>query len=179
MNKMIENYKCLPKNLTFSNIDLFNTKFCENSSFEKSLKSKCNKDCYLSCEESFFSTDSKPSERHKPRRTIVPLDEKYITYIYKELMTITHFLTAIGGLLGLWNNLSVYDLQVFLIDFTKKFVDSALIYKFSIYLFSLKWFRLSRTITKLFLNFVLKRVNIKVRVSKFKKALMRKSSARN
>jgi len=161
MKKFIGNYKCVPKGLgylTFSNIDLLNTKFCENSSFERSLKSECSKDCHLSCEESFFSAiDSFETP-------LMPSDEKYITY---ELMAITQFLTAIRGLLGLWNNLSVYDLQLFIIDFWNKFIDSTLVNRFSIYVFSLKWFRLSRVVTKVFLNFLVEKINMKVRISKF------------
>jgi len=165
INKSIKNKGCVPKNfeyLTFSNIDLWNAKFCENSSFENNLKTECKNDCHLACEESLFNIES--NKEH-----LSPSKQRYITYVDKELMTITYYLSTIGGLLGLWNNLSIYDLQVFLTHFLRKFLDSAIIQRLSIYIFSIKWFRLSRAKSELFFNFLVQKVKFKVRILMFQR----------
>jgi hypothetical protein len=67
-------------------------------------------------------------------------------------------MSSIGGLLGLWNNVSVYDLQLIIIKICGKIFKLKLITKLSKYFFSakiLKSFDLIR-------SFVIK-INLKVK----------------
>jgi hypothetical protein len=38
-------------------------------------------------------------------------------------MTFIYFITSIGGLLGLWNNISIYDLQLILMKISTKIIN--------------------------------------------------------
>ena len=56
-------------------------------------------------------------------------------------MTFIYFMSSIGGLLGLWNNVSVYDLQLIIIQICGKIFKLKLITKLSKYFFSPKILR--------------------------------------
>jgi hypothetical protein len=67
-------------------------------------------------------------------------------------------MSSIGGLLGLWNNVSVYDLQLIIIKICGKIFKLKLITKLSEYIFSEKIIKLLDLIQ----SFVLK-INMKVK----------------
>ncbi len=73
-------------------------------------------------------------------------------------MTFIYFMSSIGGLLGLWNNVSVYDLQLIIIKICGKIFKLKLITKLSEYIFSEKIIKLLDLIQ----SFVLK-INMKVK----------------
>ncbi len=50
-------------------------------------------------------------------------------------MTTIYFMSSIGGLLGLWDNVSVYDLQLIIIKICGKIFKLKLITKLSEYFF--------------------------------------------
>ncbi len=55
-------------------------------------------------------------------------------------MTFIYFMSSVGGLLGLWNNISVYDLQLIIMKVCGKIFKLKLIAKLSKYFFSTKIF---------------------------------------
>jgi hypothetical protein len=73
-------------------------------------------------------------------------------------MTFIYFMSSIGGLLGLWNNVSVYDLQLIIIQICGKIFKFKLMTKLSKYFFSLKILKLFDLIR----SFVIK-INLKVK----------------
>ncbi len=73
-------------------------------------------------------------------------------------MTFIYFLSSIGGLLGLWNNVSVYDLQLIIIKICGKIFKLKLMTKLSKYIFSAKFLKSFDLIR----SFVIK-INLKVK----------------
>jgi hypothetical protein len=63
-------------------------------------------------------------------------------------MTFIYFITSIGGLLELWNNISIYDLQLILMKISTKIINSKVMKKLWMLLNStkisklLKWIRI-------------------------------------
>jgi hypothetical protein len=80
-----------------------------------SFNSKCSKVCKTSCEESNFYA------RPLSKKVILRLKQKYTTYVNDPLMSFTAFLSTTGGLLGLWNNVSINDMQTLLLSLANKF----------------------------------------------------------
>jgi hypothetical protein len=63
--------------------------------------------------------------------SIEPIDENYVIYINKKYMTFINFIISFGGLLGLWNNISIYDLQLYLLKTFGNLIDLKIIKKLS------------------------------------------------
>jgi len=125
INKIVKKYNCIPENMLqiltlFDNISL-NAMFCSEVKvqfFEE--ETDCRENCLKPCEESLFKIDSaRPHDEME--QTISPNAEKYVIYINKIYMTFINFMISFGGLLGLWNNVSIYDLQLRLLKFVEVF----------------------------------------------------------
>jgi hypothetical protein len=105
INKILKKYNCIPKEseniLTFYDNISLNSKFCDNNSLENLSQKECIDKCLKPCEEILFISN--------------PFKTRDLDYVNNIYMTFIYFMTSIGGLLGLWNNLSVYDLQLILI----------------------------------------------------------------
>ncbi len=69
---------------------------------------------------SVISKNSNFHKRQSVENDIRPPKHKYITYVKDLPMTFAVFLSTTGGLLSLWNNLSINDLQVLLLNLVKK-----------------------------------------------------------
>jgi hypothetical protein len=114
----------------FDNISL-NAMFCSEvkvAFFEE--ETDCRQNCLKSCEQSFFKTEQ--IIYHKGEKLIIkPSVEKYVIYINKIYMTFINFMISFGGLLGLWNNVSIYDLQLRLLKFVEVFIDYKIMKIFS------------------------------------------------
>jgi hypothetical protein len=122
--------------------------FCVDNNFEDFIEDDCSDRCLKPCEESFFTSNS----------YCAFYEAKHIIYINNIYMTFIYFMSSIGGLLGLWNNVSVYDLQLIIIKICGKIFKLKLIRKLSKYFFLakiLKSFDLIR-------RFVIK-INMKVK----------------
>jgi hypothetical protein len=146
--KKILKYNCIPREsvnvLTlYDNMTLDST-FCVDNNFEDFSEDDCSDRCLKPCEESFFSSN--------PYTAFY--EAKHIIYINKIYMTFIYFMSSIGVLLGLWNNVSFYDLQLIIIKIFGKIFKLKLITKLSKYFFTakiLKSFDLIR-------NFVIKSI---------------------
>jgi hypothetical protein len=155
--KILKKYDCIPREsanvLTlYENMTLDST-FCVNKNFEDFSEDECSDRCLKNCEEILFI--SLQSSSHENR---ISYESKHIIYINNIYMTFICFVSSIGGLLGLWNNISVYDLQLVIIKICGKIFKLKLITKLLKYFFSakiLKSFDLIRT-------FVIK-INLKVK----------------
>jgi hypothetical protein len=155
--KILNKYDCIPRDsanvLTlYDNITLDST-FCVDNNFENFSEDDCSDRCLKPCEEIIFT--SYQTELNIPLGDFVTKSFIYINKIY---MTFIYFISSIGGLLGLWNNVSVYDLQLIIMKICGKIFKLKLIRKLSKYIFSaniLKSFDLIR-------SFVIK-INLKVK----------------
>jgi hypothetical protein len=152
----LKKYDCIPREsinvLThYDNMTLDST-FCEDNNFENFSENDCSDRCLKACEEFIFTTIQAQREQ------ITEHETHYVIYMNNIYMTFIYFMSSIGGLLGLWNNVSVYDLQLIIIKICGKIFELKLIRNFSKYFFStkiLKSFDLIR-------SFVIK-VNLKVK----------------
>jgi hypothetical protein len=101
-----------------------NSTFCSAKSFEFFEEEKdCKNKCLKPCKESFFTIESKEVVgRYDDRYEDLyrPNEEKYVIYINTIYMTFTNFMISFGGLLGLWNNVSIYDLAQYLMKHFRK-----------------------------------------------------------
>jgi hypothetical protein len=130
-----------------------NSTFCVDNNFEDFSEDDCSHRCLKPCEEIIYTSLKKLSNQIQYMRLI-----ELITYKNKIYMTLFSFMSSIGGLLGLWNNVSVYDLQLIIIEICEKIFKLKLITNLSKYFFSakiLKSFDLIR-------SFVIK-INLKVK----------------
>jgi hypothetical protein len=126
--------------------------FCVDNNFEDFSEEDCSDQCLKPCEEIFFISFQKQVNK------LVANELQDIIYTNNIYMTFIYFMSSIGGLLGLWNNVSFYDLQLIIIKICGKIFELKLIRKLSKYLFSakiLKSFDLIR-------SFVIK-INLKVK----------------
>jgi hypothetical protein len=126
--------------------------FCVDNNFEDFSEDNCKDRCLKPCEELFFTSFQTQSHKY------VDYEAKNIIYANNICMTFINFMSSIGGLLGFWNNVSVYDLQLIIIKIFGKIFKLKLITKLSKYIFSakiLKSFDLIR-------SFVIK-INLKVK----------------
>jgi hypothetical protein len=124
-----------------------------NNNFEDFSENDCSDRCLKPCEEIFFT-----SFQIKSYRPLLDFDAKDIIYINNIYMTFIYFMSSIGGLLGLWNNLSLYDLQLIIVNLCRKIFKLKPIRNLSKYFFSpkiLKSFGLIR-------RFIIK-INLKVK----------------
>jgi len=124
--------------------------FCVDNNFEDFSEDDCSDRCLKPCEEIFFTTFMS--------KDIILYESKHIIYINKIYMTFIYFMSSIGGLLGLWNNVSVYDLQLIIIKICGKVFELKLITILSKYFFSPKILK----IFDLIRSFVMK-INLKVK----------------
>jgi hypothetical protein len=154
--KILKKYDCIPREsisvLTlYDNMTLDST-FCVDNNFEDFSEDDCSDRCLKPCKEILFTSFNRQSDEITYDFEINSI---YINEIY---MTFTYFLSSIGGLLGLWNNISVYDLELIIIKICGQIFKFKLITKLSKYIFStkiLKPFDLIR-------SFVMK-INLKVK----------------
>ncbi len=122
INKILKKFDCIPVNLLqsltlFENISL-NSTFCSGKSFEFfEEENDCRNKCLKPCRESFFTIES-----YLIKGFYNPNEEKYIIYINTIYMTFNNFMISFGGLLGLWNNVSIYDLEQYLLKFFGNFI---------------------------------------------------------
>jgi hypothetical protein len=152
--KILKKYDCIPREsvnvLTlYDNMTLDST-FCVDNNYEDFSEDDCRDRCLMPCEELFFTTYQTSNFGYFKRQKIIYINKIYMTFVY--------FMSSIGGLLGLWNNVSVYDLQLIIIRICGKIFKLKLITKLSKYFFSpkiLKSFDLIR-------SFVIK-LNLKVK----------------
>jgi hypothetical protein len=155
--KISKSYDCIPREsvnvLTlYDNMTLDST-FCVDNNFEDFSEDDCSDRCLKPCEEIIFTSYQTPSN--------IPLGDfvtKSFIYENKTYMTFIYFMSSIGGLLGLWNNVSVYELQLIIIKICGKIFKLKLITKLSIYIFSAKILKSFDFIR----NFVIK-INLKVK----------------
>jgi hypothetical protein len=103
-----------------------------NNNFEDFSEDDCSDRCLKPCEESFYTTFQRKDNKY------IEYEPKHIIYINKIYMTFIYFMSSIGGLLGLWNNISIYDLQLIIIKICAKIFKFKLIINLSQYFFSLK-----------------------------------------
>jgi hypothetical protein len=134
--KILKKYNCIPREsvsvLTlYDNMTLDST-FCVNNHFEDFSEDDCSDRCLKPCEEMFFSSFQTQSNQ------LVGYEAKHIIYINNIYMTFVYFISSIGGLFGLWNNVSVYDLQLIVIKVYGKTFKLKIITKLSKYFFSPK-----------------------------------------
>jgi hypothetical protein len=98
-------------------------------------------------------------------------EAKDIVYINK--IYVTHLFHVIErGLLRLWNNVSVYDLQLIIIKICEKIFKLKLVTKLSKYFFSQKILKLFDFIGSFFMKINLKVKNIYLRKFYFKLILL-------
>jgi len=103
----VDEFGCVP--LIFNKITLSesiskNLQICNFSQITSLTEEKCKKQCLIACEETIFNRFLSGSNE------ITPIEEKFISFTYEPKMTIMHFLSTIGGLIGLWCNISLYSL---------------------------------------------------------------------
>jgi hypothetical protein len=160
--KILKKYDCIPREsisvLTlYDNMTLDST-FCVDKNFEDFSEDDCSDRCLKPCKEIIFASFQSLSNRRP-----ADYEAKNIIYINKIYMTFIYFMSSIGGLLGLWNNVSVYDLQLIVIKICGKIFKLKLITKLSKYICSakiLKSFDLIRSfVTKI--NFKVKKYLLK------------------
>jgi hypothetical protein len=157
LKNFLKRYDCIPREsvnvLTLYDNMTLNSTFCVDNNFEDFSEDNCSDRCLKPCEELFFKSFQIQSNRllgNEKANYIIYMNNIYMTYIY--------FMSSIGGLLGLWNNVSVYDLQLIIIKISGKIFKLKLIRKLLKYIFSskiLKSFDLIR-------SFVMK-INLKVK----------------
>ncbi len=152
----LKKYDCIPRKsmnvLTlYDNMTLDST-FCVNNNFEDFSEDDCSDRCLKPCEEMFYSSFQTKSDEN------VVYDAKNIIYIHNIYMTFVYFMSSIGGLLGLWNYISVYDLQLIIIKICGKIFEFKLVIKLSKYIFSAKILKLFDLIR----SFAIK-INLKVK----------------
>jgi hypothetical protein len=136
LKKILKKYDCIPREsanvLTlYDNMTLDST-FCEDNSFEDFSDDDCSDRCLKPCEELIFTSFQASSRKYYGNIIII------FIYTNKIYMTFIYFMSSIGGLLGLWNNVSVYDLQLIIIKICGKIFKFKLITKLSKYIFSPK-----------------------------------------
>jgi hypothetical protein len=102
-----------------------------NNNFERFSENGCNDQCLKPCEEMFFTS-------FEAENNFGYYEDKYIIYINNIYMTFIYFLSLIGGLLGLWNNVSAYDLKLIIIKICAKIFELKIIKNSGNYLFSAK-----------------------------------------
>jgi hypothetical protein len=154
--KILKKYDCIPREsvniLTlYDNMTLDST-FCVDNNFEDFSEDDCSDRCLKPCEESFFTSFQSLSNQ------LVDYEAQDIIYIHNIYMTSIYFMSSIGGLLGLWNNVSVYDLQLIIIKICGKIFKLKLLRKLSKYFLSPKVLKLFDLIQ----SFVIK-INLKVK----------------
>jgi hypothetical protein len=131
INKILKKFDCIPINLLqfvtlFDSISL-NSTFCSGKNFEYFDEEKdCKNKCLKPCKESFFTIASKEDYGFYNQN-----EEKYIIYINTIYMTFINFIISFGGLLGLWNNVSFYDLEQYMLKLFGKFICFKIITNFS------------------------------------------------
>jgi hypothetical protein len=108
--KILKNYNCIPREsvnvLTlYDNMSLDST-FCVDNNFEDFSKDDCSDRCLKPCEEILLTS------LRSQKNQYIFYQVEHIIYINKIYMTFIYFISSIGGLLGLWNNVSFYDLQL-------------------------------------------------------------------
>jgi hypothetical protein len=133
--------------------------FCVDNNFEDFSEDDCSERCLKPCEESIFTSLETLSNLF-----VFDYEAKDIIYINNIYMTIIYFMSSIGGLFGLWNNVSVYDLQLIIIKICGKIFKLKLITKLSKYCFSTKILKSIDLIR----SFVIK-INLKVKKYLLKK----------
>jgi hypothetical protein len=140
LKKILKKYDCIPREsvnvLTlYDNMTLDST-FCMDNNFEGFNKDDCSNRCLKPCEEIFYTTYTRHKQQSEEH--LSDYEGRKIIYINNVYMTFIYFMSSIGGLLGLWNNLSVYDLQVIIIKICGKIFNLKLITKLSKYIISAK-----------------------------------------
>jgi hypothetical protein len=105
-----------------------------NNNFEDFSEDECSDRCLKPCVEVLLI-----SFQSQTQSNLIRISEtNRITYINNAYITFTYFMSAIGGLLGLWNNVSFNDLQLIFIKIYGKIFKLKLITKLSKYIFSTK-----------------------------------------
>jgi hypothetical protein len=132
VKNILKKYDCIPREsvnvLTlYDNMTLDST-FCMDNNFEGFSEDDCSDRCLKPCEELLYIATS----------FVADYIVKDIIYIHNTYMTFIYFMSSIGGLLGLWNNVSVYDLQLIIINICGKIFKLKLLIKLSKYSFSAK-----------------------------------------
>jgi hypothetical protein len=153
--KILKKYDCIPREsanvLTLYDNMTLNSTFCVDNSFEDLGQNDCSDGCLKPCKELLFiSFEASQVLHYNEGSDVIYINNPYMTFIY--------FMSTIGGLLGLWNNISIYDIQLIFIKICAKIFKSKLIKKL------LNYF-LCEKISKLFdliRSFVIK-INFKVK----------------
>ena len=125
--QILKKYDCIPREsvnvLTlYDNMTLDST-FCVDKNFDDFSEDDCSDRCPKPCEESFYISHVGP---HNFGQINLIKNQTYINEIY---MTFIVFMSSIGGLLGLWNNVSVYDLELIIIKYCGKIFKMKLLTK--------------------------------------------------
>jgi hypothetical protein len=137
LKKILKKYDCIPREsinvLTLYDNMTLDSNFCVDNNFEDFSEDDCSDRCLKPCEELFFTSFMIQSNHLLSDHlayNIIYINNIYMTFIY--------FMSSIGGLLGLWNNVSVYDLQLIVINICGKIFELKLIRKLLKYIFSAK-----------------------------------------
>jgi hypothetical protein len=155
--KILKRYGCIPREsanvLTLYDNMTLNLTFCVDNNFEDFNGDDCSDRCLKPCEEIIFRSfeiHSNEAMNYHHKRHIIYINKIYMTFIF--------FMSSIGGLLGLWNNVSIYDLQLIILKVFGKIFKLKLLTKLPKYFFSAKIL----TSFDLIRSFVVK-INLKVK----------------
>ncbi len=111
---------------SFDNISL-NSTFCSGKNFEFFDEDRdCRNNCLRPCKESLFTIESKGAQG-----LYNPIEEKYVIYKNTIYMTFTNLMISFGGLFGLWNIFSIYDLVQYLLKLFGEFIYFKIMTNFS------------------------------------------------
>jgi hypothetical protein len=159
INEILMKYNCIPRDslniLTFYDNLTINSSFCYNNIHKNLSEKECSDKCPKPCEELVFIAN--PIGHHHSKEDY----GDHIAYINNVNMTFIYFITSIGGLLGLWNNISIYHLQLILMKISTKIINSKVMKKLWMLLNStkisklLKWIRIFVTKFNFKVNFSL------------------------
>jgi hypothetical protein len=154
--QILKKYGCIPRKsinvLTLYENMTLDSNFCVNNNFENFSEDDCSDRCPKPCKEIFYISFKTASQ------DMISYEAKNVAHMHKIYMNFTYFMSSIGGLLGLWNNISFYDLQLIIIKICGKIFKLRLMRKLLKYFFSLKIFKSFYLIR----SFVIK-INLKVK----------------
>jgi hypothetical protein len=125
--QILKKYDCIPREsvnvLTLYDNMTLDLTFCVDKNFDDFSEDDCSDRCPKPCEESFYISRVGP---YNVGQINLIKNHIYTNEIY---MTIIVFMSSIGGLLGLWNNVSVYDLELIIIKYCEKIFKMKLLTK--------------------------------------------------
>jgi hypothetical protein len=157
IKKILKKYNCIPTEsaniLTLYDNMSMDFTFCDKKQFCNLSEKGCSDQCLKPCEETIFTIIKSGLGLMKP------IEDKYVIYVNNIYMTFIYYVISIGGLLGLWNNVSVYDLQLILINLLEMIINLKFMKNFSKLLNS---FKISMSLG--FIKVFILKLNLKVSI---------------